>query len=155
MLSLFLKFPHKNSIFKCSTHTWEHSNFSGNSIGIFSLDLSSTSVVELKELNWIQRAPAVQSKKSHSNTKPFPLDWEIWVEGPRSDSSTEPKLKVSRRGAPPDPSSFEGPREEMRDGAPEYPSHSLLRDQRQHNVHLSSFCFWFASHLRKFSLLQW
>ena len=42
------------------------------------------------------------------------------------------KLEVITRGAPPSPSSFEGPREELERGAPEYPSQSLLEDQRQH-----------------------
>ena len=79
--------------------TWKHSKFSRLSIGILSFPLICVSVDELKELNCFQRAPAVHQTQPKPNEKPFPLDWEIWVEGTRSDLTTEPKLKVLLTGS--------------------------------------------------------
>ena len=121
----------QNPLFKCSNTLESIQNSLDYPLGLLVLHWSV-----FQWMNWrnttVTSSSSSSSNETQTNTKPFPQDYqEIWVEGPRSDSSTEPKLKVIRRGAPPDPSSFEGPREEMRDGAPEYPSHSLLRDQRQ------------------------
>ena len=99
MLSLVLEFPHKNPIFKCS-NTLESIQISqeipfGFLVWIWAV---------LQWLNWrnsteISKLQQFNQRKSNSKSKPFPLEWEIWVEGPRSDCSTELKARGNYTGS--------------------------------------------------------
>ena len=99
MLSLVLKFPHKNHLFECS-NTLEIIQISQ----YFPLGHLVWFKAVLQLLNWrnsteIRELQQFNQRITTQVTKPFPLEWEIWVEGPRNACSTEPMAQGKYTGS--------------------------------------------------------